>query len=309
MTLTKRLSIGTRTSPLALQQTDEVMALLRANFPDIELEVVSMSTVGDDNKAAPLLSMARGMFVKEIEVALLSGQIDLAVHSAKDMPALLPDGLVLAAFPERSDPRDTLVSPSGLKLNALPAGSVIGTSSPRREALLKVLKDDITVKPVRGNVGTRVQKANSDEYDAVVLAAAGLKRMGEESAITEYFDPDVFTPDTGQGALAIEARSGDKATLSLLAEIDHLDTSLAVRAERAFLEAMGGGCKVPVAAYATIEGDVLRMRAMAAMPDGSKIYRQEAIFAVHEPESAGNAIARQLLDSGAGEAIEKVDAS
>ena len=309
MTYTKRLSIGTRTSPLALKQTDEVMAALRTRFPEIELVVVAMSTVGDDNKAAPLLSMARGMFVKEIEVALLSGDIDLAVHSAKDMPATLPDGLVLAAFTERADPRDTLVSPSGKKLKELPSGSVIGTSSPRREALLKTLRSDITVKPIRGNVGTRLQKAHTDEYDAVVLAAAGLIRMGEQSSITEYFDPDVFIPDTGQGALAIEARKDDKETLPLLAQIDHRETSITVRAERAFLKAMGGGCKVPVAAYATMEGNSLKMRAVAAMPSGNNVFRQEATFSLYDPESAGKAIARLLLDSGAGEAIEKVDVS
>lgn len=299
----QQVRIGARSSPLSLIQTEEVLSQLRLRFPHVEFVVVKVNTLGDRNKTAPLLSMDRGMFVKEIEVALLSGDIDMAVHSAKDLPAELPEGLVLGAFTERNDPRDVLVSKSGLPLGKLPANSRLGTSSPRRHALLKSLRNDIEVVPVRGNVGTRLEKAFGADYDGVILAAAGLIRLGMEHKITEYFDPDVFTPDTGQGALAVEARADDTRTLELLAAVDHQPTSAAVRAERAFLEAMGGGCKVPVAAYAVQIDGKLRVHALAAAPDGSQLFREYAEGDSSSPEAVGRSIAESLLKSGAAKLV------
>ena len=273
MTAPKRVKVGSRTSPLSLAQTEEILRPLRALEPDREFVVVPITTGGDKNKDAPLLSLGRGMFVKEIEQALLRGEIDLAVHSAKDMTSTVPDGLTIGAFGERKDPRDVLVNRWSLPFLELPSGARLGTSSPRRTAQLNALRDDIEILPIRGNVGTRIAKAASDEYDGVVLAAAGLVRLGMQGQVSEYLSPDVCIPEVGQGALAVEARASDSEVLELLARIDHKPTSTAVVAERAFLEKLGGGCQVPVAAYARLEGSELDISAMAALPDGSRIFR------------------------------------
>ena len=299
MSTTRRVAVGSRASPLSLVQTEEILTPLRKLHPDVTFEVVTITTRGDRDKSAPLLSMERGMFVKEIESRLLSGDIDFAVHSAKDVPALLPEGLELAAFGPRQDPRDVLIDRWSAPFAELPKGARIGTSSPRRTAQLKVLRPDVEIKPIRGNVGTRVDKASSDEYDGVVLAAAGLLRLGMAERVSEYLSPDVCTPDAGQGALAIEARESDIEILELLAAVDDGPTNTTVTAERAFVEAIGGGCQVPVAAYATLNGAQLQISTMAATPDGSRLFRTQTVGDAKDPVSAGRAAAEALMKTGA----------
>lgn len=298
-----RVTVGTRTSSLSLTQTEEALRPLRVHFPDTEFVVVPITTDGDRRKDAPLLSMERGMFAKEIELALLNREIDFAVHSAKDLPSRLPDGLVIAAFGKREDPRDVLVSRLNLPLLELPRGARLGTSSPRRTAQIKALRPDIQALPIRGNVDTRLEKACSTEYEGVVLAAAGLIRLGRQNEVTEYLAPEICTPDVGQGALAVEALADDDATTEMLGKIDDLPTSVAVRAERAFAESMGSGCKTPVAAYAQVERDELRISAMAATPDGSRVFRVRLTHAAEEPVLAGQRVADMLMRAGASEII------
>jgi len=305
VTAIKRVVVGSRSSPLALAQTEEVIGRLNAVHPDTQFEIVPLSTRGDRNKTDPLLSMDRGMFVKDIEAALLSGEIDFAVHSAKDLPAGLPLGLIIAAFTERQDARDVIVNRWGASFEDLPSGATLGTSSPRRVAQLKARRPDLEFLPVRGNVGTRMEKSGTDGYDGVVLAAAGIIRLGRASEISGYLSPEICIPDVGQGALAIETRSGDEALMILLKAIEHTPSSQAVRAERAFLQAMGGGCTVPVAAFAIIDGDSLKISAMASSPDGTDMIQTEGTFETSNPERAGEVLAAQLMERGAKEIIEK----
>ncbi|MCI0791227.1 MAG: hydroxymethylbilane synthase [Chloroflexi bacterium] len=299
MTATRRVVVGSRSSPLALAQTEEVVSRLRVVHPNAKFEIVPLSTIGDRNKTDPLLSMERGMFVKDIEAALLSGEIDFAVHSAKDLPADLPAGLTIAAFTERQDARDVIVDRWGLPFDDLPAGARLGTSSPRRVAQLKARRPDLEFIPIRGNVGTRMEKSGTDEYDGVVLAAAGILRLGRASEISDYLPPEVCLPDVGQGALAAETRADDDAVIGMLAAAEHTATSQAVRAERAFLQAMGGGCTVPVAAYAIIEDVSLKIVAMASSLDGADVIRIDGVYDKVDPEHAGREIAAKLLERGA----------
>lgn len=304
MTTHRKVTIGSRASPLSVAQTEEVLSHLRPHFPDVDFDVVPISTGGDRRKDAPLVSLGRGTFVKEIELALLNGEIDLAIHSAKDLPAPLPEGLALAGTVPRRDPRDALVDRWELPLEELPAGARIGTSSPRRIAQLKALRPDVEALPIRGNVGTRLEKARGSDYDGIVVAVAGLLRLGRDAEITEHLSADAFTPDVGQGTLAVEVRADDAATVEMLSTINDRPTSLALQAERGFLAALGGGCQVPVAAYARLEGEALRISTMAAVPDGSRIFRTDARYDADDASSAGRQAAQALLDEGAEEIIE-----
>lgn len=299
----KTVRVGARSSPLSLAQAEEVLSPLRARFPDRRFEVTTISTHGDRHKESPLLSLGRGTFVKEIEVALLGGEIDLAVHSAKDLPAEIPDGLVLAGTVPRQDPRDVLVDRWSLALDELPPAARIGTSSPRRTAQLKARRPDVEVVPIRGNVGTRLDKARGPDYDGVLLAAAGLARLGRQDEVSEYLPIEVCIPDVGQGTLAVEVRAADDELFDMLDQIDHGPTSVALAAERSFLVALGGGCTVPVAAYARLDGDRLLVTAMAALPDGSRVYREDGEWAAADPVSAGRGTADALLAAGAREIL------
>ena len=299
MTAHRRVTVGSRRSPLSRAQTEEVLSRLRTHLPDVKFIVVSISTDGDRHKETPLQDLERGTFVKEIELALLNGEIDMAVHSAKDLPAQLPDGVVLGGIGPRQDPRDVQVNKWGLPLMKLPTGARLGTSSPRRTALLKEMRSDLQTLPIRGNVGTRLDKARGEEYDGVVLAAAGINRLGRQSEITEYLALDRFTPDVGQGTLAVEARADDAETFEMLTMIDHEPSKSALQAERAFLAALGGGCTVPVAAYARLEGERLDVSAVAALPDGSRVFRARVIGDATDAESAGRQAADALLETGA----------
>ena len=246
--------VGTRGSRLALAQTELVLSRLRAAHPGVAFELVIVTTQGDANRAAPLAGMGLGVFVSEIERRLAAGDIDLAVHSLKDMPTALPDGMAIGAIPERADPRDVLVCHLGHTLARLPAGARIGTSSPRRAAQIAEYRPDLTIVPIRGNVETRIRKAAGDECDGAILAAAGLHRLGLAGAITEYLPPDRFVPPPGQGAMAVEIRADDARMTALAAAAHHPPTAAAVAAERAFLSILGGGCQVPVGAYAGYAG-------------------------------------------------------
>ena len=305
MTSRQVLRIGARSSPLSQAQAEEVAGPLRERFPDRRFEIVTLSTAGDRDRRSSLASLGRGAFVKEIEVALLEGRIDVAVHSAKDVPSDLPQGLTLAGTVPRQDPRDVLVDRWSLRLDDLPTGARIGTSSPRRTAQVKARRPDVELLPIRGNVGTRLEKAGGPDYDGVVLAAAGLARLGRLDAVAEYLPVDVCTPDVGQGTLAVEIREDDRELIDLLARIDHAPTSIALRAERSFLAALSGGCTAPIAAYARVEGQRLRIASMAATPDGGHIWREDGEWPAGQPEAAGRQMAQALLDSGAREIMDQ----
>ena len=291
--------IGTRGSALARAQTDEVVAGLRAAWPHIKVEIVPVIPDGDRRKSAPLQSLGRGTFVKGLEGPLLEGEIDLAVHSAKDMPSTLPAGLTIAAYSRRNDPRDVIVNRWSARFADLPPGTKLGTSSPRRAGQLLAARPDLEVVPIRGNVDTRVGKVGEEGYDGVVLAAAGLDRLGWASRVSEFLDPDLCTPDAGQGALAVEAREDDAEMNELLATVNHAPTWSTVTAERAFVEATGGGCRVPVAAFATESEGVLKVQTMACLPDGSQIFRSTLECPVGDPIAAGQEAASALEGTGA----------
>ncbi len=276
--------VGTRGSRLALIQTDLTLAVLREAHPRAHFEVVTVTTQGDANQTAPLAGMGLGVFVKEIERRLETGEIDMAVHSLKDMPTLLPPGMALGAVLERADPRDALVSHLGTTLDEFPTGAKIGTSSPRRQAQITERRPDLEIVPIRGNVDTRLRKAAGEECDGTVIAVAGLDRMGMSEVITEYLSPEEFVPPPGQGAMAVEIRADDVRTAELVAAADHAPTTAAVRAERSFLQALGGGCQVPVGAYAEFDGDdSLRLTVFMAAPDGSTTYRVTVTGAPSDP--------------------------
>ncbi len=293
--------VGTRGSALARVQTDEVVQALRSAWPDVNIEVVPITPDGDRRKSAPLQSLGRGTFVKGLEEPLLRGEIDLAVHSAKDMASEVPTGLAIVAYPERKDPRDVIVNRWDAGFEELPQGSSLGTSSPRRAGQLLAARPDLRFIPVRGNVDTRIGKVGEDAYDGVVLAAAGLERLGWQDRVSSFLDPELCIPDAGQGALAVEARVEDSEVAELLAAINHTSTWSTVTAERAFVEATGGGCRVPVAAYATESHGTLSIRSMACLPDGSQMFRSSVELPGDDPVGAGQAAARALEETGAKE--------
>ena len=271
-TETSILRIGTRGSPLALAQAEEVRGRLAAVAclePD-RIEIKVFRTTGDMVLDRPLADAGgKGLFTKEIEEALLAGAIDVAVHSAKDLPTFLPDGLVIAGFLPREDARDVFISRKAKTISDLPAGARVGTASPRRQAMVKRLRPDVAVTMLRGNVETRLRKVDDGEVDATVLAAAGLKRLGLMSAATAIFDADEFLPAVAQGAIAIETRTNDGKIRTLVAMVDDIDTATALAAERAFLAILDGSCRTPIGGHAQVFGDSIRFRGMILKPDGS----------------------------------------
>ena len=302
------LTIGSRGSHLALWQARHVAGLLEQL--GVETRITIIKTTGDQLQTASLTQAGgKGLFTKEIEDALLEGAIDLAVHSLKDLPTETPDGLVIAAIPQREDPRDALV---GKSLLELPRGALVGTSSGRRAAQLRTLRPDLNIQPVRGNVDTRLRKLNEGQYEAIVLAAAGLRRLGFESQIAELLAPELMCPAAGQGALAIETRSADRAYADPAYEIcralDHGPSAHAVRCERAALEALGGGCQLPVGAFAQIVNSSLRLTAVVVAPDGSKRLSETAEGAIEAGEQLGRQVAHSLLAQGAGSILAAVEA-
>lgn len=290
--------MGTRGSRLALVQTEGVLARLKLLANPISPRVVEIKSSGDAMPDTPLAKLGKGIFIKELEMALLQGKIDMAVHSLKDLPVEMTNGLSVVVVCERQDPRDVLVNKANCPLAEMKPGAVIGTSSPRRLAQILALRDDLKVEPIRGNVETRLNKALGQDYDGVVVAAAGVARLGLEGHVSQYFDPFDIVPEPGQGALAVEVRSENRELLAILSQIEDPQTSTAVAAERAFVEEMGGGCKVPIAAHAWLEGNILHMVGMVASEDGNQMVKTRLESASDEPGEAGTALAKKLLSMG-----------
>ncbi|MBL8228806.1 MAG: hydroxymethylbilane synthase [Bryobacterales bacterium] len=294
------LTIGSRGSKLALWQSNWVKSQLEAMGEECRIEIIH--TTGDKITDVPLAKVGtKGLFTKEIEEALLDGSVDLAVHSLKDMPTELPDGLMLAATPVREDPRDALI---GQTLAELKSGARVGTSSLRRSAQLKAQRRDLQVESIRGNLDTRLRKLDEGQFDAILLAAAGLRRLGWQERIAEFIAPEVMCPAVGQGALAIETRGDGGSGQQACERLDDVDTRRCVTAERALLAAMGGGCQVPLGAYAQVDGDALEMRAVIVSPDGQTLLRREGRGV--DPVALGSRLAEELLSAGGREILESV---
>ena len=302
-----QLRISTRKSPLALWQAEHVRARLMALHPGLKVELVKMSTEGDRILDAPLAKVGgKGLFVKELEQALLDGRADIAVHSLKDVTVTLPDGLHIPVIGEREDPRDAFVSTRFDSLVALPKGARVGTSSLRRTCQLRALYPHLEIVSLRGNVNSRLAKLDGGEFAAIILACAGLKRLGLEDRIRAELAPEILLPAVGQGAICIECRSGDTAIEQLIAPLHHLPTATRVAAERALNARLEGGCQVPIAAYAELNDDVLRLRALVGEPDGSHVIRGEIEGDAARAEALGVDLANELLTRGARTILDKV---
>jgi len=274
--LPQKLVIATRESRLAMWQAEHVQARLQALYPECEITLLGMTTRGDQILDRTLSKVGgKGLFVKELETAILDGRADLAVHSLKDMPMQVTNGLQLVAVLERADPRDAFVSPEFASLEELPVGAIVGTSSLRRQAAIMAAYPHLLIQPLRGNVDTRLRKLDQGEYAAIILAAAGLKRLGLEKRIRCYIEPEQSLPSAGQGAMTIEIANNRPELAAWLAPLNHLPSALAVFAERAVSTAFGGSCQIPLAAFATISDEVMHLRAFVATPDGSKVARAE----------------------------------
>ncbi len=301
----KTVRIGTRGSSLALAQAGLVRKALALAHPGVTWEIVTVTTRGDRDPAAPVAALGVGVFVKELETALKEDRIDLAVHSAKDMPSKLPRDMVIGAFLERADARDALISRHGNGLDGLPHGARVGTGSARRKAQLLATRPDFRVEPVRGNVDTRLARLRDPQYgfDALILAAAGLARLGRANQAAELLDHEVFVPAVGQGAIAIEVRRGDNPVLALAGAVDHRPTRQAVEAERAFLDAIGGGCSSPVTAYATVSRGKIKVATFIAAPDGSGAVWDNTVGPARDPDSVGRSAAKSLLTAGGSKII------
>ena len=301
-----KLRIGTRASQLALWQANWVKSELEKRYPGMEVTLTKIKTIGDKILDVPLAQVGgKGLFVKEIEEAMLRDEIDIAVHSMKDVPTDFPEGLGLYCITEREDPRDAVISRS-VKLADLPQGARIGTSALRRQAQLLKLRPDLQMCMIRGNVETRIRKLTEDNLDAVILAAAGLKRLGFTDSVAEYLDVDLSIPAIGQGALGIECRLADPVITKTIAFFNHSDTSYAVRAERALLKRCEGGCQVPIAAHGIVSDDQLRLVGFIAAVDGQRSVRGEISGAVAESEQLGIRLADQLLAEGGRAILEEV---
>lgn len=300
----KQVRIATRKSPLALWQARHVASELQRFHPGLEVSFVELSTEGDRFLQAPLSAVGgKGLFVKEIEQAILDGRADLAVHSLKDMTSDFPEGLGLAAIPVREDPRDAFVGRNGMKLSDVPRGAKVGTSSLRRTCQLLERRPDLEIVSIRGNVQTRLRKIDEQGLAGAVLAAAGLKRLGLEDRITELLEPEISLPAVGQGVLAIECRTSDVELLGLTSPMEHAETRVAVAAERAFLARLEGGCTVPLAGFARLEGDKVFLRGLIGQPDGKRVVRGDRIGPKEKAAELGTELAEELLGKGGGEIL------
>ncbi len=301
------IRIATRKSPLAMWQAEHVADALRKAHPGLEVELLGMSTQGDKILDTPLAKIGgKGLFVKELEQRMLEGDADIAVHSMKDVPVELPDGLHLAVILEREDPRDAFVSNHHASLVALPEGARVGTSSLRRQCQLADQRPDLEIIPLRGNVNTRLKKLDDGEYDAIILAAAGLLRLGLAERIRSFIDTEHSLPAIGQGAIGIECRSDDDRINSLLAPLHHAPTATRVRAERAMNHRLEGGCQVPIGGHATLDGDQLFLRGLVGTVDGSEIVRAEITGPEADAEQLGTALAEELLAHGAAKILAEL---
>jgi len=302
--MTRALVIGSRGSKLALWQAEQARDRLRLLNPALDIRIEIIKTTGDV-KSDPLSVIGgKGVFTKELEDALRDGRIDLAVHSLKDLPTILPSGLSISAICEREDARDALVLRSDLRIEDssllnLPQHAVVGTSSQRRLAQLKALRGDVVVKDLRGNVDTRIRKLDEGQYGAVILASAGLVRLGLRDRIAARIAIGEILPAVGQGAIGIETRSDDEFAVEMTARLDHRETRLACLAERAFLRGLGGGCQLPIAAHAVIDGEQLKIDGLVARPDGSEILRDSLSGSINQAEDIGSELAARLIERGA----------
>ena len=303
----RKIIIGSRKSNLAMTQTNWVIDQLKSLGVDNEFEIKEIVTKGDIILDVTLSKVGgKGLFVKEIEKAMYDKEIDFAVHSMKDLPSEIAEGLTIGAVPKRVDPRDAFISNSGEKLMDLPAGSIVGTSSLRRSAQVLAKRPDLEIQWIRGNIDTRLRKCREENFDAIILAAAGLERVGwSKDIVAEFLEPDVCLPAVGQGALGIECREDDKEILELLGKINDPTTEITVAAERSFLHTVEGGCQVPVAGYATIDKDnLITLTALVASPDGKHVIRES--IKGEDPVAIGKEVANTMLTKGAKEILERV---
>jgi hydroxymethylbilane synthase len=305
-----KLRIGSRGSQLALWQANHISALLSARGHEVEIEIIH--TTGDKITDVPLAmvgtkgGLGKGIFTKEIEEALAAGLVDLAVHSLKDLPTELPPGFEIAAITEREDARDAFCSREYLSFQELPQGARVGTSSLRRQAQLKAIRPDLDIHPLRGNVDTRLRKLEQGEYDAIILASAGLTRLGKTELVKQIIPAEVMCPAAGQGALGIEIRKGDSVMREHLAFLNDATSRAATTCERALLNRLGGGCQVPIGAFAEMKNGKLHLEAIVADPDGSKLLRESRDGDLNDPEQLGNAVGETLLSRGGDEILAGV---
>jgi hydroxymethylbilane synthase len=301
------LIVGTRGSQLAIWQAEWVQRQIKAMAPELSVNLKRIQTSGDKIQDVPLAKIGgKGLFVKEIEEALLRRDIDLAVHSMKDVPSLLPEGLEIICVPEREDPRDALIARNGHRLEQLPVGGRVGTSSLRRQAQLLHVRPDLKIAMLRGNVDTRLRKVRENHFDAIILAASGLKRLGWEQEVTEYLSVDVSLPAIGQGSLGLEGRKDDEFVRDLVARFEHRPTRIAVTAERALLTRLEGGCQVPLAGYATLQGGTLTLDGLVVSPDGKRYIRQTLSGPAEEAATIGTTLAELLLNDGAKPILQEI---
>ncbi|MEW8585545.1 MAG: hydroxymethylbilane synthase [Candidatus Thiodiazotropha sp.] len=303
--MSQTLTIATRKSPLAMWQAEHVAAALKKAHPDLRVELLGMTTQGDKILDTPLAKIGgKGLFIKELEQGLMSKEADIAVHSMKDVPVELPRGLHLPVIMRREDPRDAFVSNRYRHIDELPQGGCVGTSSLRRQCQLAEMRPDLVIKSLRGNVNTRLRKLDEGEYDAIILAAAGLKRLGFEARITALIGPEQSLPAIGQGAVGIECRVDDQRVNALIAPLHHADTAHCVHAERAMNQRLNGGCQVPIAGYAMLESGNLWLRGLVGEPDGSRIIRGEVEGTTQEADAMGEGLAERLLEWGADDILK-----
>jgi hydroxymethylbilane synthase len=301
------LRIGTRASQLALTQSKWVKARIEEGHPGVIAELVRITTTGDKIQQPPLSEVGgKGLFIKEIEEALLSKEVDLGVHSMKDVPGELPEGLDISVFPQREDPRDAFVSEKYGSFAELPPGASVGTSSLRRASQLLHLRPDLQVIPIRGNVDTRLRKLESGQFDAIILASAGLRRLGLSHRITQLLSTEHSLPAIGQGVLGLEVRKSDHAVRDLIGFLNHEETELTVRAERAFLKELEGGCQVPLAGYGKLDGDRLFLEGMVAEIDGSRLIRDKLFGPREKPEELGVKLAGRILALGGDKILQRI---
>ena len=303
----KKIRVGTRGSNLALVQANWVSDRLKSLYPDMSVAVVPIRTRGDRMQNIYLVEIGgKGIFVKEIEETLLRGDIDIAVHSMKDVPVDLPDGLIIGAIPEREDPRDVLISREGTKMEGLSKGARLGTGSLRRGMQIKSLMPDIEIVPVRGNIGTRIKKIVTENLDGIIVAAAGMKRMGRGREISQYIPIEVMMPSAGQGVLGIEMRENDRETKALIAPLNHPDTVVEISAERAFLRRLGGGCQVPIAGIARKSGNNLVIKGLVGSIDGRVMIMDEVRGDSSNWEDMGNTLAENILSMGGRAVLDEI---
>lgn len=295
-----KIRIATRKSPLALWQANFVKQNLLLAHKDLTVELIPMVTQGDIILDSPLSKIGgKGLFVKQLEQAILNNEADIAVHSIKDIPAQFPEGLMLAAICQRDEVRDAFVANKYASLNDLPKGAIVGTSSLRRQCQLRSHFPHLIIKDLRGNVGTRLNKLDDEQYDAIILASVGLKRLSLEHRITQYIDTDLMLPAVGQGAIGIESRTDDKQILDIISVLDDKKSRACIQAERAMNNALQGGCQVPIAGYCRLNNDELVLQGLVGRVDGSKIIKQQITGFINEAESLGEKLAKQLLNQGA----------